>query len=154
MPEETLPYMRSIPEEKLRFIYEQFATVVYDTLVAPTTNSTIKYRTAVEKLWPRFIWPLLSGEKASSKNPNQDWDFAFLLSRNRALFQNSGGEALQERLITVSNEPISFIDLIAEKAQKQSEAASNSSDPVTKSSKSLLKNGPPKFEEPTKQPCY
>lgn len=110
--------MRYVPDEKLRNIYEQFATVVYDTLIAPTTNSIAKYRAMLKALWPRFIWPLVSGEKASNKHVNQDWDFALLLSRNRVLFQKIGEEALEERLISTNPQASTFDELIAEKAGK------------------------------------
>ncbi|KAK5096290.1 hypothetical protein LTR70_003071 [Exophiala xenobiotica] len=100
-------------DDQIRTVYAQFATVVYDTLIAPTTDSLTKYRHTCEKLWPRFIWPLISSDQG-----DQSWSFARLLSKNRILFQADGERALQDRLIPTSTQPSTFADLIAQKTRQ------------------------------------
>lgn len=102
----------------MRKIYNQFATVLYDTLIGPTTNSMQKYREVCEKLWPRFIWPLVSNEKMPGKNAALEWDFARLLGRNRILFQSAGEEVLQEQLVSTQTEPSTFQELIEHKERQ------------------------------------
>ncbi|KAK5095263.1 hypothetical protein LTS08_008162 [Lithohypha guttulata] len=118
LPDPLPEYAPSIKQEKLHNIYNQFATVVYDTLIAPTTNSIVKYRQTIKRLWPRFVWPLVSGEKPAGRSTNNEWDFARLLSRNRILFQSEGEESLQERLISVANLPSTFEELVLHKAEQ------------------------------------
>ena len=123
LPNPLPDYSPKDKDDKIRTIYTQFATVVYDTLIAPTTNSLAKYRQTCEKLWPRFIWPLLSGEQGD------DWSFARLLSKNRILFQADGEEALRDRLVSASAslQPHTFTDLIAHKTQQQQQQHSTTS---------------------------
>jgi origin recognition complex subunit 5 len=120
------PTPSTIDIDRLRHIYNQFATVVYDTLIAPTTVSLSKYRETCSLLWPRFIWPLVSGDKLPG---HAEWDFARLLSKNRPLFQSAGEEALQDRLIRTSNQPTTFGELIAQKKKQDDDDNTSSEQP-------------------------
>jgi hypothetical protein len=98
-----LPEKTDVKVEDVRKIYTQFAVTVYDSLVAATASTSISTFTGLcDKLWPRFVWPAVSGEvvesgKASNKS-KQTWDFARLLIRNRHLFQQNAEDLLIERL--------------------------------------------------------
>lgn len=81
----------------LRKLYVQFAATVYDSVVGPTASISLPiFRSVCAKLWPRFIWPYISGEPPPGKA--KSWDFARLLVRNRALFQTGAEHTLVERL--------------------------------------------------------
>jgi origin recognition complex subunit 5 len=81
----------------LQKLYVQFAATVYDSIVGPTASTSLPtFRSACSKLWPRFIWPYISGEQPPGKA--KSWDFARLLVRNRALFQTEAEQILIERL--------------------------------------------------------
>jgi origin recognition complex subunit 5 len=81
----------------LRKIHLQFTAAVYDSVVGPTSFSSLPlFRSTCAKIWPRFIWPYVSGEQPPGKARN--WDFAKLLVRNRALFQTEAEQTLVERL--------------------------------------------------------
>ncbi|KIW79687.1 hypothetical protein Z517_06301 [Fonsecaea pedrosoi CBS 271.37] len=74
-------------------IYAQFAVTVYDTLISSTSSTSIDtFRLACERLWPRFIEPIVSGEEPPARA--KSWDFARLLVRNRGLFRSEGEDAL------------------------------------------------------------
>ena len=79
--------------------YSLFATTVYDSLFSSTSLSLSCFQRTCETLWPRFIWPYLSGEQAPGKGRNAQWDFPKLLVRQRTLFQTAGGETLAARLL-------------------------------------------------------
>ena len=113
LPDSLPDQIQTIDQAKVKKIYSQFATVVYDTLIAPTTNSISKYRQICDRVWPRFIWPMLLEEIRSGKTAGLGWDFARLLGRNRILFQAEGEEALQERLVTIQAVPTTFAELFA-----------------------------------------
>jgi origin recognition complex subunit 5 len=81
----------------LQRLHVQFAATVYDSIVGPTASTSLPtFRSACSKLWPRFIWPHISGEQPPGKA--KSWDFARLLVRNRALFQAEAEQTLVERL--------------------------------------------------------
>lgn len=83
--------------EALPRIYAQFVVTVYDSLVGPTCSTSLSaFRSICHKLWPRFIWPLISGDRPPSQA--KTWDFAKLLVRNRGLFQADGENSLTDRL--------------------------------------------------------
>ena len=85
----------------LQKLHVQFAATVYDSIVGPTASTSLPvFRSACSKLWPRFIWPYISGEQPPGKA--KSWDFARLLVRNRALFQTEAEQTLVERLHPVS----------------------------------------------------
>src|SRR5208282_3702795 len=83
------PYSKStveFDEKTLKKLYLQFTAAVYDSLIAPTSSTSLAvFRSTCEKLWPRFIWPYISGETPPGKA--KSWDFARLMIQNRALFQ-------------------------------------------------------------------
>jgi origin recognition complex subunit 5 len=85
----------------LRKLHLQFVATVYDSLVGPTASTSLPVlRSTCAKLWPRFIWPYISGEHPPGKA--KSWDFARLLVRNKALFQTEAEETLVERLEPIS----------------------------------------------------
>ena len=87
----------SLDMSLLRKLHLQFTATVYDSLVGPTASRSLPvFRSTCSKLWPRFIWPYLSGEQPPGKA--KSWDFARLLVRNRALFQTEADQTLVERL--------------------------------------------------------
>ena len=93
------PSVISLPSPELDQFsrwYAQFAAIVYDSLIAPTTTSVPVFRSTCEKLWPRFIWPYLSEERPPGQA--KSWDFTRLLLRNRSLFQGEGEDVLVDRL--------------------------------------------------------
>jgi origin recognition complex subunit 5 len=91
----------SIDASMLRKLHLQFVVTVYDSLVGPTASTSLPaFRSTCAKLWPRFIWPYISGEHPPGKA--KSWDFARLLVRNRALFQTEVEQTLVERLQPVS----------------------------------------------------
>ena len=94
---ESLDSSTTIDISVLRKLHLQFAGTVYDSLVGPTASTSLPvFRSTCSKLWPRFIWPYVSGEQPPGKAKN--WDFARLLVRNRALFQTQAEQTLVERL--------------------------------------------------------
>lgn len=125
LPDPIPEFMQRVKEEKVRRIYSQFVTVLYDTLIAPTSNSILQYRQTCQKLWPRFIWPLLSGEIMPGKSATVDWDFTRLLGRNRVLFQGEGEAALQDRLVSNSAQPRTFAELISQKMEQDRTSSTN-----------------------------
>ena len=111
-----------IKVEDLKKIYLQFAVTVYDSLIAATSSTSISiFRNLCEKLWPRFIWPAVSGEALAGKSKTASWDFGRLLIRNRALFQIEGERLLVDRL-QPSSEPWTFAELRDASEKKAAEA--------------------------------
>lgn len=74
--------------------YPQFVSTVYDSLVGPTAGTIPSFRSLCEKLWPRFIRPVLDETPTGG-----GWDFARLLVRNRAMFQTQGENMLVHRIV-------------------------------------------------------
>ncbi|KAG5288080.1 origin recognition complex subunit [Histoplasma ohiense] len=91
-----------LPLELALKIYPPFTSTVYDSLIGPTASTIPVFRSACEKLWPRFVSPITNNEKPPGLNPRAQWDFSRLLVRNRALFQHQGEEVLVHHLITDS----------------------------------------------------
>ncbi|EXJ93972.1 hypothetical protein A1O1_02365 [Capronia coronata CBS 617.96] len=90
-----------IDDDTISRLYAQFALTVYDSLIAATSSTSIhRFRSTCHKLWPRFIWPLVSGQAPPGAGRNKSWDFARLLVQNRALFQSEGEKALHQTLAT------------------------------------------------------
>ncbi|KIV86093.1 hypothetical protein PV11_01728 [Exophiala sideris] len=80
-------------------LYAQFAVTVYDSLISSTASTSIDtFRSTCEKLWPKFIHPMSSGQEPPGTGRNKTWDFAKLLVRSRRLFQAEGEDALHETL--------------------------------------------------------
>ncbi|KIW29352.1 uncharacterized protein PV07_05171 [Cladophialophora immunda] len=75
-------------------LYAQFVVTVYDSLISSTSSTSVEtFRLACERLWPRFIEPMASGQEPPGRA--KSWDFARLLVQNRGLFRSEGEEALQ-----------------------------------------------------------
>ncbi|KAK5058602.1 hypothetical protein LTR84_010865 [Exophiala bonariae] len=98
-----------IDKASLEKLYAQFIVTVYDSLIFSTSSTSIQtFRSTSERLWPRFIWPMVSGESPPGKAVS--WDFAKLLVRNRGLFQTQGEHGLRDHL-RPQGEAWSFEDL-------------------------------------------
>ena len=119
---------KSIIVDDSKRVYVQFAVTVYDSLVATTASTSLNtFQNLCEKLWPRFVWPAISGESPPGKPKAAMWDFARLLIRNRSLFQAVGEATLMERLQTDS------VAWTFEQLQKESEAHAHEKDSVSAS---------------------
>ena len=82
-----------------------------------TSLSVARLREICEQLWPRFIWPYISGEKAVGRGKNSKWDFQKLLVRQRSLLQNTARELQAASLLTKTSSTFSFESL--QKQQQQ-----------------------------------
>ncbi|KAH0840494.1 origin recognition complex subunit Orc5 [Fonsecaea pedrosoi] len=118
-------------------LYAQFAVTVYDTLISSTSSTSIDtFRLACERLWPRFIEPIVSGEEPPARA--KSWDFARLLVRNRGLFRSEGEDALHNTFPRTSlpdNPPEAGSSL---QQQPRQDAVRNSSAPATPSKRAPL----------------
>jgi origin recognition complex subunit 5 len=84
-------------------IYAQFVATVYDSLVGPTAGTIPSFRSICERLWPRFIQPMVSGQ-APPPGGSETWDFTRLLLRNRAMFKVQGESMLVHHIIVPEDE--------------------------------------------------
>jgi origin recognition complex subunit 5 len=103
--------------EDIPRIYKHFVLTVYDALVAPTSTSITTLSNVCARLWPRFIWPAISGEAPPGKA--SIWDFPRLLVRNRTLFHSEGEAALLDHLESTTSAPWTFDDLTRQAAQSR-----------------------------------
>lgn len=88
-------------------LYPQFLSALYDSLIGPTAGTISAFRSTTEKLWPRFVSPIVNNEKPPGLNASSaDWDFTRLFVRNRALFQHQGEDVLVHSV--VSDTPLPF----------------------------------------------
>lgn len=117
----------ALAAEDLALVYKQFAITVYDSLIAPTTTSLTTFRKVCNRLWPRFIWPAVSGEMPPGKSKN--WDFPRLLVRGRSLFHTEGESALLDTLQS-SDQPWTFNDLIQQSKKLAARTNSQVEDPT------------------------
>lgn len=86
-------------ESVISRLYAQFAVTVYDSLIIATSSSSIQtFQSTCEKLWPRFIEPMVSELESPGIGRKKSWDFAKLLVQNRGLFQSEGESALHHAL--------------------------------------------------------
>ncbi|RAH82547.1 hypothetical protein BO86DRAFT_337468 [Aspergillus japonicus CBS 114.51] len=83
-------------------LYPHFVAAVYDSLVGPTASSIPTFRSICEKLWPRFVAPITTGE--TPPGGVGEWDFTRLLVKNRALFRQQGEGALVHHIVTEEDE--------------------------------------------------
>ncbi|OJK01125.1 hypothetical protein ASPACDRAFT_59914 [Aspergillus aculeatus ATCC 16872] len=83
-------------------LYPHFVAAVYDSLVGPTASSIPTFRSICEKLWPRFVAPITTGE--TPPGGVGEWDFTRLLVKNRALFRHQGEGALVHHIVTEEDE--------------------------------------------------
>ena len=99
----------------LHKFYHQFIASIYDLNISPTSSTSIAtFKSAVRKIWPRFIQPYLSGQPAhippststplipstSSQQSQREWTYARLLIHARPLFQSESELVLLDRLQT------------------------------------------------------
>ena len=129
----TLPEnVSDIKLDDLKKTYVQFAITVYDSIVAATSSTSIAaFRGLCEKLWPRFIWPAISGELPPGKSKTVTWDFARLLIRNRALFQAGAEVALIERLHPAADaQTFEQLQKLSEQQAREDTSALSSSAPA------------------------
>ncbi|KAJ5721855.1 uncharacterized protein N7483_009789 [Penicillium malachiteum] len=92
-----IPNIEGVPTESISRIYPHFVTTIYDTLVGPTAGSIPSFQSICDRLWPRFIAPIVQGE--TPPGGNTEWDFARLLVKNRQLFRHQGESALVHRIV-------------------------------------------------------
>ncbi|KAI1615387.1 origin recognition complex subunit 5 [Exophiala viscosa] len=89
----------NIEDEAVSKLYAQFAVTVYDSLISSTASTLLDtFRSTCEKLWPKFLHPMSSGQEPPGTGRNKTWDFAKLLVRSRGLFQADGENALHDTL--------------------------------------------------------
>ncbi|KAF7503787.1 hypothetical protein GJ744_003279 [Endocarpon pusillum] len=120
--------------------YSLFATTVYESLVAPTSLAQSHFEQTCSTLWPRFIWPYLSGERPPGKGKNAQWDFPKLLVRQRSLFQAAGEETLAARLLPKVN--VTTFDAL----QREQEESKDNALHITSSTALLRPNPPPTIQ--------
>ncbi|KAJ5267616.1 hypothetical protein N7478_010424 [Penicillium angulare] len=92
-----MPTIEGMSEETTSRIYPHFVATIYDTLIGPTAGSILLFRSICDRLWPRFISPILQGE--TPPGGNTAWDFTRLLVKNRPLFRHQGESALVHRIV-------------------------------------------------------
>ncbi|OKL57077.1 hypothetical protein UA08_07669 [Talaromyces atroroseus] len=118
-------------------IYTQFVATVYDSLVGPTAGTIPSFRSICERLWPRFIQPMTSGQ-APPPGGNESWDFARLLLRNRAMFKVQGESMLVHHIVVPEEEEegkdikMTNDDNYYDKAKAQNKKEKKSSYPTPK----------------------
>ncbi|KAJ9617023.1 hypothetical protein H2200_000744 [Cladophialophora chaetospira] len=100
-----------VDETALRKLYPQFAATVYDSLISSTSSTSIQsFQSTCDRLWPRFIEPILSLKKPAGNT--KSWTFPRLLVHHRGLFQSDGESALYSRLterpVLTTNQPDSL----------------------------------------------
>lgn len=89
--------MDGLPDETSSRVYPYFVSTVYDSLVGPTAGSIPDFRTICDRLWPRFVAPVVNVE--TPPGGSNEWDFSRLLVKNRAIFRHQGESALVHRIV-------------------------------------------------------
>ncbi|KAJ5239414.1 Origin recognition complex subunit 5 [Penicillium chermesinum] len=56
------PALGGLDMEETLEIYPHFVSTVYDTLVGPTAGSVPVFKSICERLWPKFVAPIIQGE--------------------------------------------------------------------------------------------
>jgi origin recognition complex subunit 5 len=90
------PVVDGVSKDTASRIYPQFVSTVYDSLVGPTAGTIPSFRVVCERLWPRFVQPVLT---EAPPGDSEDWDFTRLLVRNRAMFKVQGETMLVHRIV-------------------------------------------------------
>ncbi|KAM5444717.1 hypothetical protein MferCBS31731_000172 [Microsporum ferrugineum] len=96
LPPPTLPLLSEATAAKL---YPPFLTTLYDALIGPTAGTVPHFQSACEKLWPRFVAPIINGETPPGGDI-AEWDFPRLLVKNRSLYQHQGELLLSHRIVS------------------------------------------------------
>ena len=118
-------------------IYAQFCAAIYDSLIAPTSSTSLStFRTTCTTLWPTFIWPLLSSETPQGKA--RTWDFQRLLVRNRSLFQTAGESILVNHLCPPKGYTFQSLSIARDKSSSQSNPGNQPPTPLLKPFPTLL----------------
>ncbi|KAI2674877.1 hypothetical protein CBS147355_6691 [Penicillium roqueforti] len=91
------PVVDGLPDETSSRVYPYFVSTVYDSLVGPTAGSIPDFRSICERLWPRFVAPVVNGE--TPPGGNSEWDFSRLLVKNRVIFRHQGESALVHHIV-------------------------------------------------------
>ncbi|OQD97046.1 hypothetical protein PENSOL_c013G02218 [Penicillium solitum] len=91
------PVVDGLPDETSSRVYPYFVSTVYDSLVGPTAGSIPDFRSICDRLWPRFVAPVVNGE--TPPGGNNEWDFSRLLVKNRVIFRHQGESALVHRIV-------------------------------------------------------
>ncbi|KKA22193.1 Origin recognition complex subunit Orc5 [Rasamsonia emersonii CBS 393.64] len=91
------PAVDGLSPETASKLYPQFVSTVYDSLVGPTAGTIPSFRSICERLWPRFVEPVVNNE--TPPGGARDWDFARLLVRNRAMFKQQGEAMLVHHIV-------------------------------------------------------
>ncbi|EEH43450.2 uncharacterized protein PADG_08375 [Paracoccidioides brasiliensis Pb18] len=123
------PELPDLPPEAAMKLYPPFLSTVYDSLIGPTASTIPVFRSACEKLWPRFVSPITNKERPPGLNPRAQWDFSRLLVRNRALFQQQGEDVLVHHII--SDNPLSVTTNSATSTSTKPYSIPKSSSPPT-----------------------
>ncbi|RAL12083.1 putative RNA-binding protein [Aspergillus homomorphus CBS 101889] len=92
------PVTAGLSDAAASTLYPHFVSAIYDSLVGPTASSIPSFRSICEKLWPRFVAPITTGE--IPPGGTGEWDFTRLLVKNRALFRHQGEGALVHHIVT------------------------------------------------------
>ncbi|KAK2848478.1 hypothetical protein FQN49_005684 [Arthroderma sp. PD_2] len=96
LPPPMVPQLSEVTAAKL---YPSFLTTLYDSLIGPTAGTISIFQSACEKLWPRFVAPILNGETPPGGSL-AEWDFPRLLVRNRSLYQHQGEQLLSHHIVS------------------------------------------------------
>ncbi|KAJ5305962.1 hypothetical protein PENANT_c015G01305 [Penicillium antarcticum] len=91
------PVVDGLPDETSLRVYPYFVFTVYDSLIGPTAGSIPNFRSICERLWPKFVAPVVNGE--APPGGNTEWDFSRLLVKNRSIFRHQGESALVHRIV-------------------------------------------------------
>ncbi|OXV09816.1 hypothetical protein Egran_02421 [Elaphomyces granulatus] len=94
------PAVAGVSRELATKLYPQFISAAYDSLIGPTAGTIPSFRSVCEKLWPRFVAPILTEDPPGAI---REWDFARLLVRNRALFKQQGEAMLIHRIASLDS---------------------------------------------------
>lgn len=89
------PHVDGLSRDLAAKFYPQFVSTVYDSLVGPTAGTMPSFQSLCERLWPRFIRPVVD-----ESPPGGGWDFARLLVRNRSMFQTQGENMLVHHIVS------------------------------------------------------
>jgi origin recognition complex subunit 5 len=94
------PAVVGVSRELATKLYPQFISAAYDSLIGPTAGTIPSFRSVCERLWPRFVAPILTEDPPGAI---REWDFARLLVRNRALFKQQGEAMLIHRIASLDS---------------------------------------------------
>lgn len=103
------PSVPDLLDQTAAKLYPSFLSTLYDSLVGPAAGTVPVFRAACEKLWPRFVAPIVHGERP----PGGEWDFSRLLVKNRTLFQQQGEHLLVHRIVPSRSYPFATNSMLS-----------------------------------------